>query len=131
MKRNKLFRLVLAMIISPMVPILALSSVYWMETGNTSWFYIFTVSGYLFFLLIGLPLVGMLIKKRTMLSCAGGGGVVSIAPILLLSMFSIFSGNKIFTLEVMGNLGLLFLIGSVGGLLFWVIAFAGVTSKTD
>lgn len=130
MKRNNLFRLILAMVVSPMVPILALAGVYWMETGNRAWFFIFGLFGYLFFFLIGLPLAGILISKRTILSCTVGGGVTSIAPILLLSIFSIFSENKIFTLEVIGNLGLLFLIGCVGGMLFWGIAFAGAQRKS-
>lgn len=125
MKKNDRIRLVLAMVISPMVPILAISGTYWMETGSRVWFPVFAVFGYLFFALIGLPVAGALIHKKRVLSCAVAGGVTSIAPILLLSVFSIFSGNKIFTLEVMGNLALLFLVGCVGGMLFWLIAFSG------
>jgi hypothetical protein len=132
MKRNNWFRFLLAMVVAPLVPILTLASVYWLETGSRAWFGVFLLFGYLFFLVLGLPIAGVLISKRTILSCAIGGGVTSIAPVLLLSVFSIFSGNKIFTLETVGSLALLFVVGSIGGAVFWLLAFApGRRSAVD
>lgn len=122
-------RLVLAIIISPVVPILALSIAYWVGTGSKAWFPIFFLFGYIFFFLIGLPVVGILLRKKTILNFAIGGGCTSVAPILLLNLFSLFSGNKILTAETLVSLGALFIAGVFGGMLFWVIAFAEIKSK--
>ena len=129
--KPELFRVILAGVISPTVPILALSIAYWNGTGSKAWFPIFFIFGYFFFFLIGLPIVGILLNKRTVLSCAIGGGCVSIAPILLLDLFSLFSKNNIFTFEMVLNLGLLFIAGCVGGALFWLIAFSKKTSRVS
>lgn len=79
--------------------------------------------------MIGLPLVGILLKKRTILSCAMSGGIVSVVPIFLLGFLSMFSPNTVFTGEMIGNLVLLFLVGAVGGVAFWGIAFARIGAK--
>lgn len=131
MSKPELFRLVLAGAVSPIVPILALSIAYWNGTGSKAWFPIFFIFGYGFFFLFGLPAMAILLSKRTLLLCAIGGGCVSIAPILLLDLFSLFSTNRVFTPEILLNLGLLFIAGCVGGALFWAIAFAKKTSRAS
>lgn len=122
-------RLIAAIIISPAVPILTLAIVFWKGTGSKAWFPLFFIFGYLFFFLIGLPLVGILLKKRTVSSCAISGGIVSVLPILILGILSIFSPNTVFTGEMLANLFLLFLVGAMGGAVFWGIAFARLGAK--
>lgn len=75
-----MLRLILAMAISPAVPILAAAFAYWKDTGSTKWFPIFLVFGYLFFFLLGLPVVALLLKERRLPSCIVVGGVVTLAP---------------------------------------------------
>jgi hypothetical protein len=131
MKRNSWLRLTLAMIISPLVPVLALSAIYWIGTGDPAWIWLFATFGYLFFLVIGVPVAGVLVNAKTVSSCAVGGGFTAVAPVLLLSTLSVLSGNKIFTLEMIASLGLLFMIGCVGGFLFWCIAFAPLRRRSS
>lgn len=129
MKDHGKIRLVLAMLISPLLPILALSSVYRLETGNWTWLPIFLLFGYLFFAVIGLPVAGLLITRRTIRACFIGGGAVAVAPILLISLFSIFAGSNIYTLEMAMQLVALFVVGGLGGAVFWLIAFFGHGSR--
>lgn len=120
-----MLRLVLAMAISPAVPLLALSLAYWKGTGNTAWFAIFFVLGYLFFLVLGVPITAMLMKKRRLLSCALSGGIVTIAPIVLLKILSMSSSTGTFTGEALLSYLLLIAAGCLGGALFWLLAFSG------
>jgi hypothetical protein len=113
------------MVISPSVPILAVSLAYWKGTGNTAWFAIFFVSGYLFFFVLGVPVAAMLLKKRGLLSCAIAGGAITVAPIALLSLLSMSLGALNLSLETWLSYVLLFLAGCLGGTIFWLIAFTG------
>ena len=119
------FRLVLAMVISPSIPMLILAMTMWRASGSVNWFPFVFVFGYLFFFLLGLPVAGMLLKKRAVLSCVLAGGIVTIAPILLLSLFSSFSANNVFGGSMLLDLMLLFMAGCLGGAVFWGIAFFG------
>jgi hypothetical protein len=117
-------RLIAAMAISPSVPITALSLAYWKGTGSSAWFAIFFGFGYLFFLLLGIPIAAIFLKKRRLLSCVIGGGVVTIAPLLLLRALSLSVSLHGFTLETLASYALLAAAGGLGGALFWLIAFA-------
>jgi hypothetical protein len=125
------FRLILAMVISPSVPMTALATTMWQASGSKAWFPLVFLFGYLFFCLFGLPVIGILIKKRTVMSCIVGGGVVTIVPILLLSVFSFSSSNSVLGDRMLFDLMILFMTGSLGGLLFWVVAFAGTKGDYD
>ena len=120
--KRGVLRLALAMAVSPSVPILALSIVYWKGTGSAAGFSIFFVFGYLFFLLLGIPVVAMLLHRRQLLRCAIAGGAVTITPILLLRALSL---SFDITLETLTSYVLLVAAGGLGGALFWLIAFAG------
>jgi hypothetical protein len=124
--KNKLntFRFIAAAIIAPSVPIGLLAFVYANQTGSDSWYPILFLFGYLFFILIGLPVLGIVIHSRKPSTCAIAGGAVAIAPILLLSIFSIFSSNQIGNSNMALSLAALFLAGCLGGIVFWLIAFA-------
>jgi hypothetical protein len=121
----QVFRLVAAAIVSPSVPIGLLAFTYATQTGSNAWYPILFLFGYLFFIVIGLPVLGILIHSRNFYMCAIAGGAVSVAPIFLLGIFSIFSTNQVITQDVAFNLILLFLAGCVGGAVFWLLAFAG------
>lgn len=125
--KRMMLRVALAMAISPSVPILALSLVYWKGTGSAAWFSIFFAFGYLFFLLFGIPVVAALLRGRKLLSCVIGGGAVTIAPILLLRALSL---SFDITLETLMSYVLLVAAGGLGGAIFWLIAFAG-SNKCD
>jgi len=125
MNRCEILRLVFAIIISPLVPIIGFCVAMWANNGS-NWFPITLLFGYLFFFLFGLPTIGILLKKRSAISCFVGGGSVTIAPILLLSLFSLPSSNGLFDGKMLFELGLLFVAGGVGGIVFWVIAFLSV-----
>ncbi|MEN9865030.1 MAG: hypothetical protein RL748_620 [Pseudomonadota bacterium] len=81
--------------------------------------------------LIGFPVMGVLITARTVRGCAIGGGMTTILPVLLLSIFSLTSGNKIFSIGAMAWLLGLFLLGCLGGLLFYLIAFRGARQGSN
>ncbi|MFZ6756445.1 hypothetical protein ACO0K9_04435 [Undibacterium sp. Ji50W] len=117
MKNKERYRLILAIAISPSVPILTLATLNWQRSGSTAWFPILLVLGYACFFLLGLPIAGILIKKKTLLSAMLGGACASIAPIFLLDLLSLFSAGNV------SLYALLFITGSVGGALFWLIAF--------
>lgn len=123
MNKVDVVRLVAACCIAPAVPILALSVTYWLGTGSMNWFVFFFLFGYAFFFVLGLPAAGILIQDKNLKSCAIAGGLVSIAPIVLLGLLSIFSSNTIFEPKVIASLALLFVAGTMGGALFWFIAF--------
>lgn len=125
--KNKLntLRFIAAAIISPSIPIGLLAFTYAYKTGSNAWYPILFLFGYLFFLLIGLPILGVAINSRKIFTCTMAGGGTAIAPIFLLSIFSIFSNNQIGTLDMAFNLAALFLSGCLGGFVFWLIAFAG------
>lgn len=125
--RNKFewFRLITAALISPSVPILALATTLYETSGSEHWFPIVFVFGYLFFCLFGLPVIGILMRKRTLMSCLIGGGVVTLVPILLLSILSLSSSNNIYDGRMVFDMLALFLMGGLGGVVFWGIAFAG------
>ena len=129
--KNKLewVRLVLATIVSPSLPMFALAFTMWQVSGSKAWFPLVFIFGYLFFCLFGLPVIGILIKKRTLKSCAIAGGVVTVLPILLLSVFSLSSSNSVYGGRMLLDLLVLFTTGILGGLLFWTIAFAGTKSE--
>ena len=122
--KRSMLRLMLAMVISPAVPILALSLAYWKGTGSTAWFPIFFLFGYLFFLALGVPVAAMLLKKRQLLNCVIAGGAVTIAPLFLLSMLSMATSTRGITLETLMSYALLAMAGCLGGAVFWLIAFA-------
>lgn len=124
---NKLsaLRLIAAAIVSPSLPIGLLAYTYASQTGSNAWYPVLFFFGYLFFILFGIPVVGALTHSRNLFSCAIAGGIVTVAPIFLIGIFSIFSNNQIFTVDMVLNLILLFLAGCFGGILFWGIAFAG------
>jgi hypothetical protein len=119
LSKREWLRLMLASVIAPSVPILALSI---MSYGRVVPFLL--LLGYLSFFLIGLPIVGILLKKKAFLSCVIGGGCAAITPIFLLNALSFFAANHFFTLENLFGYGSLFIEGCVGGALFWLIAFA-------
>lgn len=119
-------RLIAAIIISPSVPITALSLAYWQGTASSSWFAIFFVFGYLFFLILGLPIVAILLKKRRLWSCILAGSVVTIAPLLLLRAMSLSFSLQGITVETLVNHLFLAVAGGLGGALFWWIAFAKI-----
>lgn len=118
-------RLALAAIISPAIPILALSISYWLKTGSTTWFYIYFLFGYVFFFLVGFPLLGFLIKNRSWKSCALAGGFTAISPIIFINLITLFTSFHSFDLVFFISLILLFLFGGLGGVVFWFIAFWG------
>ena len=122
-------RLILAALIAPAVPLLGLSTTLWQSSGSKAWFPLVFIFGYCFFFLFGLPVIGMLLKKRTIFRCSIGGGSVTIAPILLLSLFSLSSTNQTFQGDMLFHLLLLFIAGAVGGILFWVLAFMGTKAN--
>lgn len=126
--KRTILRMVLAMAIAPAVPILALALAYWKGTGDARWIPIFFVLGYLFFLVLGVPVTAMLMKTRRLLNCTLSGGVVTIAPIVLLSLMSMSSSTRGFSGETWLNYLLLTLAGCLGGALFWLIAFARSTA---
>jgi hypothetical protein len=113
------------MAISPAVPIVAAGFAYWRGTGSVAWFTIFFVGGYLFFFLLGLPVVALLLKKRRLPACVAAGAAVTLAPLLLLNALSLFASAPAFTLETLLAYVLLAITGGAGGALFWLIAFAG------
>lgn len=123
--KREWFRLILAIMVSPSIPMSAIATTMWQASGSTSWFQLVFMFGYLFFFLFGLPVVGVLLKKRTVLSWVIGGGCVTVTPMLLLSLFSIASSNNIFDGRTLLDLLLLFVAGCIGGVIFWVFAFAG------
>lgn len=129
--KRGMLRLVLAMAISPAVPILAVSLAYWWGTGNAAWIPVFFVAGYLFFLVLGVPVTAVLLKNRRLLSCALSGGVVTIAPIVLLSLLSMSSSTRSLTGGTLLSYLLLVVAGCLGGALFWLIAFAGGSGKAS
>lgn len=120
LNRRELIRLLLAVVISPGISIAAISIAYYGKLLP-----LFFLSGYLFFILIGLPIVGMLLKNRRILSCAIGGGCTAVIPPLLVNSLSFFATSPLFTLEGMLGYFSLFFYGCVGGAFFWLIAFAG------
>jgi hypothetical protein len=118
-------RLILAAMISPSVPILGLATTLARTSGSQHWYPIVFLFGYLFFCLIGFPVIGVLIRKRTLISCLIAGGAITIVPILLLSLFSLPSSNNVYGGRMLLDLLILFAMGMLGGLLFWGLAFAG------
>lgn len=118
--KHEWLRQILASAISPSIPILALSIISYGRVVP-----LLFIFGYLSFFFVGLPIVGMLLKKKAFWGCVVGGGCASIIPILLLNSLSLFATNHIFTLENLFGYGSLFIEGCVGGALFWLIAFAG------
>lgn len=121
MTRNEWARLILAAAISPSVPILTLAITYSQSSGSNAWFPFLFLFGYLFFCLFGLPVVGILVNKKTLSSCIIGGGCTAIAPVLLLDLLSGGSGS---TADNLRGYLQLFVMGCLGGVLFWLIAFA-------
>lgn len=117
-------RLLAAMVISPLVPILALAMLYWLNTGSKAWFPIFIIFGYLFFLIFGVPVAAVLMKKGDLSHCLVGGGVAAVAPLIVLGSLSLFSSGSALNAQTLGTLVLVFLSGCVGGGIFWLIAFA-------
>jgi hypothetical protein len=120
-----LYRLVGAILIAPSIPIGLLAFFYVKNTGNSTWYPIFFLFGYLLFFLVGLPIFCTVIHTRKFSTHAIAGGAAAIAPILLLSLFSLFSSNRIIDPNIALDLVLLFLTGCLGGVVFWLIAFAG------
>ncbi|WP_440531801.1 hypothetical protein [Variovorax sp. YR566] len=115
----------MALVVAPALPILSLATVYWLNTGSKAWFPILLVFGYLFFLVLGVPIAAMLLKKRSLRHCLIGGGVAAAAPLVLLSFLSLFSAGSALTSQTLAVVGVVFLAGCVGGGVFWLIAFAG------
>jgi hypothetical protein len=120
-----IYRLVGAILIAPSIPIGLLAFYYVKNTGNSTWYPIFFLFGYLLFFLVGLPIFGTVIHTRKFSTHAIAGGVAAIAPILLLSLFSLFSSNRNIDPNMALDLVVLFLTGGLGGVVFWLIAFAG------
>ena len=124
-KATNFLRLLVAMVVSPALPILSLATMYWLNTGSKAWFYLFLVFGYLFFLILGAPISAMLMKNRSLPRCLVGGGVAATAPVLALGFLSLFSRGSAITAQALVALIVVFLAGCLGGGLFWLIAFAG------
>lgn len=118
------FRLVLAALLAPAIPLLMIGL--WMGNGNTAGVGITLLTGYAFFALLGPPFVGALVHTRSLRSCIVAGAVVTVIPVLLLHALSFtgLGGSD------MGGLSVLVLAGALGGLLFWVIAFAGTRQSS-
>ncbi len=126
MKSNQNWvRIVLAAIIAPAVPMAAFATVMWLSSGSVNWFPLVFIFGYLFFCVLGLPVMAILIERRTLKSCVVAGGTVTILPIVLLSLFSVPMMGSIYTFRMLFDLSILFGAGVLGGILFWIIAFAG------
>lgn len=121
----RVLRLLTAMVVSPALPILSLATVYWLNTGSKAWFPILLVFGYLFFLVLGVPIAAILLKKRSLSHCVIGGGIAAAAPLVLLGFLSLFSAGSALTSQTLAVVGVVFLAGCVGGGVFWIIAFAG------
>ena len=121
-----MLRLIIAVIVAPSLPIGLLAFTYASQTGSDAWYAILFLCGYLFFIFVGPPILGVLIHSRKLSTCAVSGGAVTVAPIFLLGIFSILSNNQVFTPEMLLNLLLLFFAGCLGGMVFWLIAFAQV-----
>lgn len=119
------------MVVAPAVPIFALSFAYWIGTGNLRWFPIIFLFGYLSFIFFGVPVAAMLMlrKKRQLLNCIVAGGIVTIAPLLVLSALSMSINTQGFTNETWRNFLMLFLVGNLGGAVFWLIAFSKLRKK--
>ena len=122
--KREWFRLVLAIVVSPSIPMSAIAATMWQASGSTSWFGLVFMFGYLFFFLFGLPVVGVLLKKGTVLNCVIGGGCVTVTPMLLLSLFSIASSNNLFAGRSLLGWPLLLVAGCIGGVIFWAFGFA-------
>lgn len=123
---NERYRLILAIAISPSVPILVFATLNWRSSGSAAWFPILFVLGYLCFFLFGLPVVGILIKKKTLVSSMLGGGCAAVAPVFLLSLLTLFSSGNFLSSENLFGFVLLFVSGCLGGALFWAIAFFNI-----
>jgi hypothetical protein len=105
-----------------------LALVMWQTSGSTAWFPLVFLFGYLFFAIFGIPMIAVLKDGASLRRCAVLGGVLAILPILLLSIFSIGSVNPALKGRALFDLAILFLVGGVGGAVFWAIAFAGYKS---
>ncbi|MNV07254.1 hypothetical protein D3C71_976750 [compost metagenome] len=126
----KVLRLLTALIVSPALPILSLATVYWLNTGSKAWFPIMLFFGYLFFLVLGVPIAAMLLKKRSLPHCLIGGGVAAAAPLVVMGFLSLFSAGSALTSQTLAVVGVVFLAGCFGGGVFWLIAFAGSQEAT-
>jgi hypothetical protein len=124
-KKIEWVRLTVAAVVSPVVPILALATTMWRVSGSKAWFPLIFTFGYLFFCLVGLPVIAILIRERALKSCLLAGGTVTVLPILLLSVFSLPFASRVYEGRMLLDLLILFITGILGGLLFWIIAFAG------
>jgi hypothetical protein len=127
------YRLVGAILIAPSIPISLLAFISAKNTGNSAWYPVLFLFGYLLFFLVGLPIFGTVIHMRKFSTHTIAGGLVAIVPVLLLSLFSLFSSNRIIDPNMALQSVVLFLIGCLGGVVFWLIAFAeeSNTPKND
>lgn len=111
-------RLVLAMLISPAIPI---SLVSFQSTGSI-WSPFFFLWGYLVFAVTGMPFAAYAYVRRTLFVCVVAGGIASIAPLLLLASLSMFETMNLNKQAIKDMFGLI-AAGGVGGAIFWLILF--------
>lgn len=121
LKQNKWFRLILAMVIAPVIVILLLSCLLFKEIRL-----FFLAYGYFVFLVFGVPVVAAISKKRKLVNCVFMGGVIAVAPILLIETLSFSIFGRMQDSRFFIDSSIIFVTGCMGGGIFWIIAFMGV-----
>jgi hypothetical protein len=123
MTKHENIRFWLAVAVAPAFPLAVLSII----QGKGYWPLIFFF-GYLFSLLVAMPIIAVVMVKRSFLSCLICGGIAASVPFVLFGALAMF-GPDIFSLSVLRDLCGFFALGAGGGALFWVIAFLKPSKK--
>lgn len=124
MTKQENIRFWLAVAVSPAFPLAVLSII----EGKGYWPLIFFF-GYLFSLLIAMPIMAVVVVKRSFLSCLICGGIAASVPFVLFGALAMFGDDDILSLSVLRDLCGFFALGAGGGALFWTIAFLGLSKK--
>ena len=126
MSQHDGIRLLAGVLLSPVVPIIFLSWLYWQGSGgdiiHLAGFFAFAAYASLFTL--GIPVIGFVIARPGLANCIIGGGIVAISPVLLIRLMTFFD----FTDKMHWLSGVIwtFIIGCAGGLMFWIIAYSSL-----
>lgn len=128
LSRLNWIRLLVASTVCPCIPMIALSL---MSFGKIV--PVIFIVGYFCFFIFGIPVIAMVISKKSIWKTILAGAIVSMLPVFLLNALTFFATTGIFTLQNLIGYGSLFLSGGVGGGLFWLIAFSkfGIESDTN
>jgi hypothetical protein len=122
MTKHENGRFWLAVAVSPAFPLAVLTIIMGKGYGPLIFFF-----GYLFSLLIAMPIMAVVVK-RSFLSCLICGGIAATVPAVLISALAMFD-DDIFTWWMLRDLCGFFALGAGGGALFWAIAFLGLREK--